>query len=421
MESTIVTGSSSLRQYDIPTPKVKPRDRVGVHGWVYYYAAFSASFVASTIKALDLHSDSVLLDPFIGSGTTSVVAKQMGVPSVGIELNPAAYFISRGKVAWDFERNELEEELRVLETVSNFEVEPSLQYAEWYAPDDPAVEKTLALGHYILENVGGEMQDFLITALLLSLRSVARVRRGSNPVWTRVNTQIKTANRDVFPVFASKARAMFSDLEKIKTYHKCRSEILFGDTRKLVLPEDIKNVDAIITSPPYLNRLDYIVNFRLENEFLANLKVPVDWSVKRMRKEIIGSIRVVDKSPPEEKWGQTCLAILNRIRNHPSKASATYYYPTIMKYFKDMYQCIDRFHDVLKPDGPCIIVVQTSYYKDIEIPVSQIFMDMAKNIGFKECSIVRRENVRVHMGLVDPEQRTYAPKKILHEDVLLLK
>jgi len=407
-------------ELEIPTPKVKPKDRVGVHGWVHYYAAFSPSFVMTIINLFKLTRYSILLDPFVGSGTTCIVAKSMGVPSIGVEFNPFAYFITRAKVGWNFDSRALEEGLILSKNASETDNEPSDDFMKWFPLGDPTVRKTLGMGRYILKEISNnDLRDFLLAALLLSLRNVARIKRGSNPVWMRVGETPPQSNHDIFGIFSEQARKMFHDQQEIRTYDQCRTEILFGDTRTLTLPE---KVDAVITSPPYLNRLDYVMNYRLENDFLANLKaLPALEPSRLFRKKIIGTVAVIDKSPPKDEWGKTCVEILNRIYKHTSKAAASYYYPTIMQYFKDMYECLTRMQEALKANGACIIVVQTSYFKDIEIPVSQIFSEMAQNLGFNKAFIARRENVRVHMGLLDPEQRKYAPGKTLHEDVLVLK
>ncbi len=51
-----------------------------------HYAAFSQGLVARIIEACSNEGDTVL-DPFVGSGTTAVVAKALGRRCLGIELN----------------------------------------------------------------------------------------------------------------------------------------------------------------------------------------------------------------------------------------------------------------------------------------------------------------------------------------------
>ena len=59
-----------------------------IHRWFKYPAGYSYKLVETLINDYSLDSKSWLLDPFVGSGTTSVVAKQYGINSLGIEAHP---------------------------------------------------------------------------------------------------------------------------------------------------------------------------------------------------------------------------------------------------------------------------------------------------------------------------------------------
>jgi DNA modification methylase len=50
----------------------------------------------------------VVLDPFIGSGTTAVVCKKMGRDFIGIEINPVYCEYARKKISKTIEENLLE-------------------------------------------------------------------------------------------------------------------------------------------------------------------------------------------------------------------------------------------------------------------------------------------------------------------------
>ena len=56
------------------------------HNFYRYPARFSPLFSRETIKAFTQVGD-IVLDPFIGSGTTGEVALRMGRRFVGVELN----------------------------------------------------------------------------------------------------------------------------------------------------------------------------------------------------------------------------------------------------------------------------------------------------------------------------------------------
>ena len=56
--------------------------------------------VRDYLNRLEVDSTQQVLDPFCGTGTTLVECKKLGIPSVGIERNPLAWFASRTKVNW---------------------------------------------------------------------------------------------------------------------------------------------------------------------------------------------------------------------------------------------------------------------------------------------------------------------------------
>jgi hypothetical protein len=138
---------------------------------------------------------------------------------------------------------------------------------------------------------------------------------------------------------------------------------------------------------------------------------------------MIGTVTIpkkdIQKSAPES-WGRICEMILSRMRHSPTKAASRYYYPTIYNYFDGIYTWLLEMRKLLKERAPLFIVVQTSYFKNFEIPVGEIFLEMGRNMGY-ETQKVRRQSVRTHMGLLSPQQRKRAPDKILHEEVLVLR
>src|SRR5690554_4891121 len=63
-----------------------------------YYAGYSEDFVHSAIQVLGLDQNSLLLDPWNGSGTTSFVAAREGLNFIGYDLNPVMVIVSRAKL-----------------------------------------------------------------------------------------------------------------------------------------------------------------------------------------------------------------------------------------------------------------------------------------------------------------------------------
>jgi hypothetical protein len=73
---------------------------LSTHRWANWIAGFSGDFVQSAIKHYIRRpqSDSLILDPFAGVGTTLVEAGRAGVNSVGFEINPFPALVARVKL-----------------------------------------------------------------------------------------------------------------------------------------------------------------------------------------------------------------------------------------------------------------------------------------------------------------------------------
>jgi len=80
--------------------RVDPGDRA-FHEWYRFVLSFPPHLVRDYMTDFGLSAESVLLDPFCGTGTTLVEARLNGVASVGLEANPFAAFASSVKLNWE--------------------------------------------------------------------------------------------------------------------------------------------------------------------------------------------------------------------------------------------------------------------------------------------------------------------------------
>jgi hypothetical protein len=113
--------------------RVSSEDRAA-HDWYRFVLSFPPHLVRKYVECFGLNEQSVVLDPFCGTGTTLVECKRIGVPSIGVEAHPMSHFATATKVRWNASPDSLlrlayaikEKALRVL-TKDGLTDEPSLR------------------------------------------------------------------------------------------------------------------------------------------------------------------------------------------------------------------------------------------------------------------------------------------------------
>ena len=66
--------------------------------WYRYKEGYSVELVEQLINEYCCKKKGVILDPFSGSGSTLLAAKEMGYSSVGFEVNPFSFFLAQCKL-----------------------------------------------------------------------------------------------------------------------------------------------------------------------------------------------------------------------------------------------------------------------------------------------------------------------------------
>ena len=86
-------------------------DDSSVHDWYRFVLSFPPHLVRHYLDRFEQDSNSLVLDPFIGTGTTAVEAKKNGIPAIGMEANPVVYLAAHTKTDWSIDPLKLEERI----------------------------------------------------------------------------------------------------------------------------------------------------------------------------------------------------------------------------------------------------------------------------------------------------------------------
>jgi len=424
-EITLVLANS------LKSAKRGGKERSGVHAWHAYYAGFSENFVESALSYLNCTPGMIVLDPWGGSGTTSLVASRNGFKSLSVEINPAISALSASK---SFEVLKRRDNLyRFIAAARNSTLDDK------YEPHT-TVDAELRL-RCIVDSAGRSFQrlskeykkaatSFLrndtdkvaLSYPLAAFLQVAAFRLGrqsqlseplSNPTWTKHRKKIYR-NSELLGNIEEISREMLADLDA--AYRGCQgaqSIHFVGDSRRLPISTGI--IDAIITSPPYLTRIDYAVSAAPELSLMNTVA-----SLREIRLDTMGS-PVIRSSPVMQKssWGEKCNRFLNSVATHESKAAKSYYLKHMLQYFEDMEKSLSEIRRVLRRGGKALVVVQGSYFKEILCPLGELYVDMAVGVGLK-AEIVSSDRVSGHMAHLNKRSSKYQAHKVYSEDIVQL-
>jgi hypothetical protein len=411
----------------LPTTKVRRPAPNSPFSWTYTYTSFSLEFARSAIRRLGAKSDSLIFDPFLGSGTSLVAAALDGYNSFGVDISPFATLLARSRIAREPDRRKITSYLAVkpkgsLASTAATRVITAHDTAYVRSVIDRISRVHDLSGRELWDQILGDQtgkfdnEAIAIVSLALAARVVANLEKGSNPIWYRPREgRRETKNSEEFREAAQEiAQTIVMDLSSIsiKGRHRIRNDDFLQMSRA-------PRFDICITSPPYPNRLDYVVAHLPE---LSVLQMLFPFSLDDLKRSMIGTTKIVGKFDANvpRAWGRAGGEVMSAILHHPSYASARYYYHTYYSYFDRLHASLAQLEKFMRDKASGLIVLQDSFYKDIPIPTAQICAEMLEHLSC-EAQVVRSTSVQTHMGLLSPQQASYAPKKTLSESLVYFR
>lgn len=249
-------SSTKLSQIDWDFADSSTRD--GIHSIHPYPAKFIPQIPRQLIELYAPDKSITVLDPFCGVGTSLVESLSHGHDAVGVDLHPLACLISRVKTRpLPDEFTEISRRV-VSESRSRYPREdpqppelPNLDH--WF---EKSVQKALTI---ICDEISDVQQTELREALMVALSAII-VKVSNQDSDTRYAAVEKGVDaEDVFQEFARSASRIEEGLLKQKNWDSSLPDCqVINQDVLTVAPEDIeKDVDLVITSPPYPNAYEY--------------------------------------------------------------------------------------------------------------------------------------------------------------------
>lgn len=411
--------------------------RAPVHRWFEYPAGYSYRLVESKMREAGLEAGScTVADPFVGSGTTSLAARQYGADSVGTEAHPLVWWVASTKVYDGYDEADIRRELgRIVDGARGAAagldvggVWPELIY-KCYGPAN------LRLLYLLRERVGsvgdGHTRDFLRLALVATLRRATRAGTGW-PYIAPSKYASKAAERDALDVFGAQCSMMLGDLREFEALcggggagaagasgghtldryaggggegpakrRRTEHRIVNGDARQFARHAGSDAIDLVVTSPPYLNNYDYADRTRLETFFLG---IYSSWGeiTRGVRDALMTAattqVRIRDYDersamPAVREASGAVHAELSDIVGRLGAARAggsgrkKTYDLMVAGYFEDITAVVGQVRDILDPGRRFVLVLGDSAPYGVHVRTDELIGRIAVDLGFSSYEI----------------------------------
>ena len=409
------------------------------HQWYRFVLSFPPHLVRDYLHRFGCNQNSTILDPFAGTGTTLVEAQKLGMASVGVEALPMAHFAASVKLEWDLDsygllnyadmiarktrRRLFQQGLadRGFDTLS-----PSRELLSLSVPSQSLLltnsisplplHKVLVLLSEIENNNDPRYSRHVRLALAkASVNTVSNLHFGPEVGVRNIKTDVP-----VIDAWLDEIRLIANDLATLQSpVHAKKGIVHHADSRSYFRKEPaVRNIDAVITSPPYPNEKDYTRTTRLETVLLGFVRNKHE--MQTLKRQLVRSnTRSVYKGDDDDAWVQKFPEVqriakeIERRRIQLGKTSGfERQYANVTKlYFGGMARHLQQLKCVLRPGAHLAYVVgdQASYLR-VMIRTGSILAEIAESLGYQVESI---DLFRTRISTVTKEQ--------LREEVLVLR
>lgn len=376
---------------------------VGRHGWLRLTPAYGVRLVRDRLA--EMKPGAVVTDPFSGSGTTALAAAELGHRGQALDINPFLVWLGNMKCAayQQLTESELSSSLaKVLHLMSdNLSQDdlwrPRLANIERWWPES-TLQSLAALRKSIADlECDLETRDLLLISFCRTLIAV------SNAAFNHQSMSFKSESVEQLAPGQAVAMVRQTFEHDFWTVVRDLSEPLPGSGTVFLndsrgAGRSLEPCDAIITSPPYVNRMSYIRELRPYMYWLGYLDAPAD--AGSLDWEAIGGTWGTATSKLLKWTPSRDLAVADELetvafaierdggKNGPLLAQY------VRKYFEDMALHFEAARLMMRTGGSASYIVGNSTFYGHVVPAERWYATLMTSSGFGSVSVqtIRKRN-----------------------------
>ena len=258
--------------------------------WYPYIEGYSTDFVKSLIENFEI-KDTLVYEPFAGTGTTLFASDDAGLSTVYSEVNPLLQYLIQTKLnvfkAKEQQRKKIACALTdisstILHKIDSYEEDKALKesykllFADSKYFPDKTLSQILKLRSYIddMKLEDELLADTLTISVLSCLLPVSFLKKKGD-VRFKTQKEIEKELKTFDEILPNKIADIAEDILNFNYSLKNNHELILSNAKNISRVNEL-NIGAIITSPPYLNGTNYFRNTKVELWFLRYLQYEND-------------------------------------------------------------------------------------------------------------------------------------------------
>lgn len=345
------------------------------------------------LDSIEGETELVVLDPMCGSGTVLSAAADRGHAARGFDVDPLAVLMSSVATrAVDSEAVVAEAERICAHARASSVDEPRWDDAEtqkfaeyWFAATQRVQLNRLSRE---LDDVSDEAvrQALQVALSRIIVTKAPKASLAADTSHSRPHRVATESSYDVYRGFEGSVASLTKLLDQRSMVGQVK--VSRGDTRALDLPD--ASVDLIITSPPYLNAIDYLRGHKMSLIWFGHT-IP---DLRKIRSNSIGAERALDGEALKQV--DDMVSFVENAANDPSKLPLA----TIMRYAHDLTLFSRELHRVCREGAEVVTVIGNSTLRGNYIQNDILVRQAHEGAGFSLRDRTEREL---------PESKRYLP------------
>ena len=249
-------------------------------------------------------------------------------------------------------------------------------------------------------------QPFFMVTFADAIKPVSLMERQSLKPY--ISTKYPKETKDVESSFMYSFDVHFAAMEEMLSSKKTARRISWIGDDATAFNLDKPIIDIAISSPPYINALDYTRCIKVESAFCGTIDNNI---ANKLREKQVGHERrrTQDISEVVKKHFSQ---YLDKILESDKQRALT-----CQAYFNDMYKNLICVHNVLKKQGEYHVIIGDNTIKGVEIPTHEVILQLAQEVGY-ECFGYYKYIIKDHRTSIPRNKKN---SKIEYEHVIMLR